>query len=71
MEGKPVIVFNRRSGHGGNFWDPLIDLLSDMCQPGDFLVAREMDDLIPAIVSGIQERGGRAFRNAPAGEMAA
>jgi uncharacterized protein (TIGR00730 family) len=71
MEGKPVVVFNRRSGQGGSFWDPLIDLLSDMCQPGDFLVAREMDDLIPAILSGMKTRMASPFRQPSTDELAA
>jgi uncharacterized protein (TIGR00730 family) len=54
MDGKPVVIFNRQSGLGLNFWDPLIDLLSDMCAPGDFVVARELDDILPVIQPGMK-----------------
>lgn len=49
MEGKPVVIFNRQSHSGLQFWDPLIDLLSGMCAPGEFVVARELEDILPAI----------------------
>ena len=49
MEGKPVVIFNRPAPGDIGFWDPLIDLLSDMCVPGDFVVARELEDILPAI----------------------
>lgn len=56
MEGKPVVIYNRRNHIGLQFWDPLIDLLSDMCVPGDFVVARELDDILPAIKPGMKQR---------------
>lgn len=56
MDGKPVVIFNRQGRGGLNFWDPLIDLLSDMCFPGDFVVAREFDDLLPAIEPGLRKQ---------------
>jgi len=56
MAGKPVVIFNRRNHAGQKFWDPLIDLLSDLCQPGDFLVAHELEDILPAIRSGMRNR---------------
>jgi len=56
VAGKPVVVFNRPSAAGLRFWDPLIDLLSDMCQPGDLVVARELDDILPAIKPGMSRR---------------
>ncbi len=58
MVGKPVVIFNRQNHAGLNFWDPLIDLLSGMCVPGDFVVARELEDIIPAIHPGLN--GSRA-----------
>jgi predicted Rossmann-fold nucleotide-binding protein len=57
MEGKPVVIFNRQSGAGGQFWDPLIDLLSDICAAGDFMVARELEDILPAIQPGMKKAG--------------
>jgi uncharacterized protein (TIGR00730 family) len=56
MEGKPVVIFNRANAVGIRFWDPLIDLLSDLCQPGDFVVANELDDIIPFVKAGMKER---------------
>ncbi len=55
MNGKPVVIYNRLSGNGLKFWDPLIDLLSDLCEPGDFVVAREFDDILPAIRPGMKK----------------
>ncbi len=50
MVDKPVVIFNRRNHLGEPFWAPLIDLLSDMCFPGDFVVTKELDDILPAIL---------------------
>ena len=55
MEGKPVVIFNRQNHVGLSFWDPLIDLLSDMCVPGDFVVARELGDILAAIRPGMKK----------------
>jgi uncharacterized protein (TIGR00730 family) len=49
MAGKPVILFNRQNGHGVRFWDPLIGLLSGLCEPGSFGVADSLDQILPAI----------------------
>jgi uncharacterized protein (TIGR00730 family) len=56
MAGKPVVVFNRRNAAGTRFWDPLINLLGDFCLPGDFSVASELADILPAIRLGLPER---------------
>jgi uncharacterized protein (TIGR00730 family) len=56
MEGKPVVIFNREHQSGLRFWDPLIDLLSDIARPGDFVVANTLDDLLPAIRIGMKPR---------------
>jgi len=55
MEGKPVVIFNRRNHLGVPFWDPFIDLLSDLCQPGDFAVANELEDILPTILPGMKK----------------
>ncbi|WP_193212217.1 LOG family protein [Luteolibacter marinus] len=55
MAGKPVIVFNRSNAAGVRFWDPLINLLSDLCEPGDFAVANTLEDILPAIRSGLEK----------------
>jgi len=54
MTGKPVVIFNREHHSGLRFWDPLIDLLSDTTQPGDFVVAKSLEDLLPAITPGMK-----------------
>jgi uncharacterized protein (TIGR00730 family) len=59
MAGKPVVIFNREHHTGLRFWDPLIDLLSDMAQPGDFVVAKTMEDLLPAILPGMKKLHGK------------
>jgi uncharacterized protein (TIGR00730 family) len=56
MDAKPVVIFNRQNHTGLGFWDPLIDLLSGLCTPGDFVVARHMDDILPAIRPGILKK---------------
>jgi len=59
MDGKPVVIFNRQNHAGLGFWDPLIDLLSGLCEPGEFVVARQLDDILPAIRSGIAKRNSQ------------
>jgi uncharacterized protein (TIGR00730 family) len=72
MNGKPVVIYNRQCGAGGQFWDPLIDLLSDVCAPGDFVVARELDDILPAIRPAMKQARPAAIAEAvPAAELAA
>ena len=56
MTDKPVILFNRANAAGVRFWDPLIDLLGGMCQPGDFAVANTLADILPAVQRGLPER---------------
>jgi uncharacterized protein (TIGR00730 family) len=56
MDGKPVVIFNREHHTGRRFWDPLIDLLSDIARPGDFVVANTLDNLLPAILPGMKKR---------------
>ena len=55
MAGQPVVIFNRQNHAGLGFWDPLIDLLSDMCDPGDFFVANNLEDILPAIQPGMRK----------------
>ncbi len=56
MEGKPVILFNRANPAGVRFWAPLIELLRGFCPPGDFVVADELDDILPAIRKGLNAK---------------
>ncbi len=49
MEGKPVVVFNRRDADGNAFWDPLIVLMRTWCFNGEFVVVEEFSELIPTI----------------------
>ena len=55
MEGKPIVIFNREHHSGLRFWDPLIDLLGRMSQPGDFVVANTLEELLPAIDPGMRK----------------
>jgi uncharacterized protein (TIGR00730 family) len=55
MEGKPVVIFNREHHSGLKFWEPLIGLLGRMCQPGDFVVANTLEELLPAIEPGMRK----------------
>ncbi|WP_166442566.1 LOG family protein [Phragmitibacter flavus] len=54
MLGKPVVIFNRASSNGLRFWDPLIELLGTMSQPGDFVVANTLEEILPAIQTGMR-----------------
>lgn len=54
MDGKPVVIFNRKNADGVNFWDPIIELLKGMCKPGDFAVADTLEDILPAIMPGMK-----------------
>jgi uncharacterized protein (TIGR00730 family) len=56
MEGKPVVIFNREHSAGLRFWDPLIDLLAGTAKPGDFVVARTLEELLPTIRPGMKKR---------------
>ena len=56
MAGKPVVVFNRENAAGVRFWDPLIELLGGICEPGAFQVAETLDDILPTIHRGLAER---------------
>ncbi len=49
MEGKPVVVFNRRDADGNGFWDPLIVLMRTWCFNGEFVVVEELALLIPTL----------------------
>lgn len=56
MDGKPVVIFNRQCNTGERFWDPLIDLLSGMCVPNDFVVAHNLEDLLSAIQPAMKKK---------------
>ena len=56
MEGKPVVIFNRENPAGLPFWGPLIDLLSNKCAPGEFTVARTLEEILPALKPGMEKR---------------
>ena len=49
MDGKPVVVFNRLDRNGSRFWEPLIALFGRFCQPNDFAVANDLQDIVPLI----------------------
>ncbi len=54
MKNKPVVVFNRRDSDGNGFWDPLIALLEDLCEPADFEVATTLDEILPAVTRHLE-----------------
>lgn len=56
MEGKPVVIFNRRNVAGIGFWDPLIDLLDGLCKPGEFLVVNELEEIVPTVLRHLPEK---------------
>jgi uncharacterized protein (TIGR00730 family) len=56
MEDKPVVIFNRPTSAGVNFWDPLIEMLGGLCRPGDFLVAESLQEILPAITPGLKRK---------------
>ena len=49
MEGKPVVVFNRKDANGMRFWTPLIKLLGEWCYDREFIVVEELEDLVPTV----------------------
>jgi len=49
MVGKPVVIFNRLDANGVRFWDPLIEMLSNWCYDGEFVVVDELEMLVPTI----------------------
>lgn len=51
VEGKPVIIFNRKDSHGCAFWAPLIDLLKIWCYDGEFVVVDSLDQIVPTVKS--------------------
>ena len=53
MAGKPVVLFNRLNPQGVRFWAPLIELLNGLCRPGDFVVAENLDEILPAVRAGM------------------
>lgn len=65
MEGKPVVIFNRQDRSGFQFWTPLIELLNNKCAPGDFVVAKELGDILPMIQPEMQKRRSQTPRTSP------
>jgi len=49
MADKPVIIFDRMDSSGKRFWGPLIDLLGEWCNDGEFVVVNELDEIIPMV----------------------
>ncbi len=65
MDGKPVVIFNRRNAAGIGFWDPLIDLLDGICRPGEFIVVNELNEIVPTITSRLPDKEARQAGEAP------
>ncbi len=55
MEGKPVVIFNRKNADGMAFWDPVIEMLGKMSKPEDFVVVEELGEILPAILPGMRK----------------
>lgn len=51
MSGKPVVVFDRKDAGGQRFWTPLIELLGQWCYDGEFMVVKELSEIVPMIKS--------------------
>lgn len=49
MQGKPVVVFNRRDAAGVAFWDPMIALLQSMGKGDCFHVVESLDEILPTM----------------------
>lgn len=49
-QGKPVIIFNRPSTNGLGFWEPLIGLIKQLCDPDEFQIVDRLEDIIPNIL---------------------
>lgn len=54
MLNKPVVVYNRVDAQGRAFWDPLIALLGNGCDGGEFSVVREFDHILPEVVRQLE-----------------
>ncbi len=62
VEGKPVIIFDRKDANGVRFWGPLIGMLRPWCGDGEFVVVEELEDIIPT--AHAMMRGGARKRSA-------
>jgi uncharacterized protein (TIGR00730 family) len=54
MKNKPVVVFNRRDNNGVSFWDPMIDMLHDLCCGSHFEVVDTLDQIIPTLMKSLR-----------------
>lgn len=54
MEGKPVIIFNRKDDQGVGFWDLLIPLLESTCKSGGYVVAETLDEILGYIDTALK-----------------
>ena len=49
MQDKPIVIFNRLDSSGERFWEPLVELLAQYCQPDQYTIVNELDEIVPAI----------------------
>lgn len=49
MKNKPVIIFNRLDSSGERFWQPLVELLGEYCNPDHYTIVNDLDDIVPTI----------------------
>ena len=54
MKGNPVIIFNRLDDSGDRFWEPLVELLANYCQPDQYTIVNELEEIVPAIKARLQ-----------------
>lgn len=67
VEGKPVVIFNRKNPDGIAFWDPLIVLLQGLSVPGDFVVADTLEEILPLLRPGLKRAAAEeTLADAPA-----
>jgi len=50
MEGKPIVIYNRRMPDGTGFWDSLVKLLEDHGRKDACIVVDAVEDIIPALL---------------------
>jgi len=53
MDGKPVIIFNRRDVEGSGFWDLLLPLLEATCEKVTYVVAETLEEIQECVEEGL------------------
>jgi predicted Rossmann-fold nucleotide-binding protein len=50
MEGKPIVIYNRRLPDGTGFWDSLVDLLHAHGTGDHCIVTHRVEEIVPALI---------------------